>query len=80
MKDGEVCDTKSVRDRLIQLLQDPNKITGEVLPNKVTENTKISLEEAVANIVSGKKEQEFTDQLWTLLIGKTIFSNIDYLR
>lgn len=62
-------DSKSVSDRLMQLLREPNKSATTVM--RESENETKSLEETIRNITIGKKEHEFSDQLWTLLIGES---------
>ncbi|KAK7604254.1 hypothetical protein V9T40_004527 [Parthenolecanium corni] len=59
-------DSKSVSDRLMQLLREPNKSATTFM--RESENETKSLEETIRNITIGKKEHEFSDQLWTLLI------------
>lgn len=60
---------RSVSDRLMQLLREPNK-SATTLIMRESENEMKSLEEIIRCITIGKKEHEFSDQLWTLLIGK----------
>ena len=62
--------TKSLQERLSLLLQEPNETLNGVIPSRMTMNEKKTLEETVRRVNSEKKEEEFTDRLWTLLIGK----------
>lgn len=55
----------------MQLLKEPNK-SATTLILRDSENETKSLEETIRNITIGKKEHEFSDQLWTLLIGEDL--------
>lgn len=62
--------SQSAFDRLIQLLREPNRMAGATITGRNNGNEKRTLQETVKNLTGEKKEQEFTDQLWNLLIGK----------
>lgn len=62
--------SKSLQERLNELLQMPNEMTGMALTSRITENEKRTLEDTVKKFTNVKKAEEFTDRLWNLLIGE----------
>lgn len=68
--------SKSLQERLNELLQMPNEMTGMALTSRITENEKRTLEDTVRKFTNVKKAEEFTDRLWNLLIECTSYEEL----
>lgn len=73
-----VSNSKRVSEKLQQLLTEPTKFVSDVGFMYKNENyLSNQISQLIANLINEKKtEQEFTDQLWNILIGNFLFQFI----